>query len=87
MPGIQGRGRISVQPGQPEIEIPGLGSSLRLVRKKREKEQSPGVPGTSGLSGEWMGPGMLAQHSFQALAQTYFSRVRRRVHNLQHINR
>lgn len=45
--------------GQPETEILGLGNSLRLVRKKREKEQFPGVPGTSGLSGEWMGPGVL----------------------------
>jgi len=63
VPGKQGRGRISVQPRQPEIEILGLGSGLRLVRKKREKEQSPGVPGPSWLSGEWMGPGALAQHS------------------------
>lgn len=52
-----------MQPGQPEIEIPGLGSGLRLVKKKREKEQSPGVPGPSWLSGEAMGPGVLAQHS------------------------
>lgn len=75
-----------MQPGQPEIEIPGLGSGLRLVKKKREKEQSPGVPGPSWLSGEAMGPGV-SPAQFQALPQTHFSRVRRRVHDLQHINR
>lgn len=29
-----------MRPGQPEIEIPQLGSSLRLVRKKRERKNS-----------------------------------------------
>lgn len=48
-----------MQPGQPETENPGLKSGLRLVRK-REKEQSPGAAGSSGLSGKWMGPGVLA---------------------------
>lgn len=47
-----------MQPGQPETEIPGLESGLRLVR--RGKKQSPAEAGTSGLSGEWMGPGVLA---------------------------
>lgn len=75
-----------MQLGQPEIEIPGLKSGLRLVRKKREETVS------RSCRHQWVvwkvdGARHAGLAQFQALVQTYFSGVRRRVHNLQHINR
>lgn len=75
-----------MQSGQPEIEIPGLESGFRLVRKKRERTVSRSC-GHQWADWKVGGARRAGLAQFQALAQTYFSRVRRRVHNLQHVNR
>lgn len=84
--GIQGRGRISMQPGQPEIDISGLGSSLRLVKKEERERTVSRSPRHQWAVWRVDGARCAGPAQFQALAQIYFSRVRR-VHNLQHINR
>lgn len=85
--GVQGRGRISVQPGQPEIDISRLGSSLRLVKKEERERTVSRSPRHQWAVWRVDGARHAGPAQFQALAQIYFSRVGRRVHNLQHINR
>lgn len=66
-----------MQPGQPETENPGLKSGLRILRKKKERTVSRSCRQQWAV---WKVGGArcagLAQ--FQALAQTYFTRVRRK---------